>query len=69
LAPQVPPVFASPIYKSGMTKLDEAVTRAGIYYDANGEKGLREKVQTELDRAEKYLTTWAERHSKLAATH
>jgi arabinosaccharide transport system substrate-binding protein len=69
LAPQVPPVFASPIYKSGMTKLDEAVTRAGIYYDANGEKGLREKVQAELDRAEKYLTTWAERHSKLAATH
>jgi arabinosaccharide transport system substrate-binding protein len=68
LAPQVPPVFASPIYKSGMSKLDEAVTRSGIYYDANGDKGLREKVQSELDRAEKYLTAWAERHSKLAAT-
>lgn len=67
LAPQVPPIYSSPIYKAAMTKLDEALTRAGIYYDANGESGLREKVQAELARAEKYLTAWSERHSKLAA--
>jgi arabinosaccharide transport system substrate-binding protein len=66
LAPQVPPLYPSPIYKSAQTKLDEAITRCAIYYDENGDVGLREKVQTELSRAEDYLKTWADRHAVLA---
>lgn len=66
LAPQVPPLFPSPIYKSAQSKLDEAITRCAIYYGANGEVGLREKVQAELQRAADYLKTWADRHAVLA---
>lgn len=66
LAPQVPPLYSSPIYKTAWTKLDEALTRCAIYYDANGEAGLREKVQQELARAEAYLNRWADRHALLA---
>lgn len=66
LAPQVPPLFPSPIYKSAQTKLDEAITRCALYYDANGDAGLREKVQAELQRAADYLKTWADRHAVLA---
>jgi arabinosaccharide transport system substrate-binding protein len=66
LAPQVPPLYPSPIYKSAQTKLDEAITRCALYYDSNGDAGLREKVQAELQRAEDYLKTWADRHAVLA---
>ncbi len=68
LAPQVPPLFASPIYKTAWTKMDEAITRCAIYYDEHGEEGLREKVQAELDRTEAYLKMWADRHAVLATS-
>lgn len=67
LAPQVPPIFSSPIYKTGLAKLDEALTRCAIYYDEYGEKGLRAKVEEELARAAEYLEKWADRHNVLAS--
>ncbi len=66
LAPQVPPLFASPNYKSAMTTLDEALTRCAIYYDESGESGLREKVQAELQRAQEYIELWSRRAAVLA---
>jgi arabinosaccharide transport system substrate-binding protein len=65
LAPHVPPVFASPVYKSGQGKLDQAVTRSAVYYEENGEQGLREKVTAELNRAAEYLKVWSDRHAVL----
>jgi arabinosaccharide transport system substrate-binding protein len=66
LAPQVPPLFASPIYKTAAAKVDEALARCAIYYDESGETGLREKVEAELDRAEAYLKKWSDRFAVLA---
>lgn len=67
LAPHTPPVHASPVYKSAQSKLDQAITRSGVYFEQQGEQGLREKVQEELDRAAKYLKVWSDRHGRLAA--
>lgn len=66
LAPQTPPVYASPVYKSAQSKLDQAITRSGIYYEQHGEQGLREKVKEELDRSAAYLKIWSDRHGRLA---
>ncbi len=66
LAPDTPVVYASPVYKSAQSKLDQAITRSGIYYEQYGEQGLREKVQAELDRAAAYLKVWSDRHGRLA---
>jgi arabinosaccharide transport system substrate-binding protein len=66
LAPDVPPIFASPVYKSAQSKLDQAFTRAALYYEQNGEVGLREKVKAELDRAAAYLRVWSDRYAVLA---
>lgn len=75
LAPDVPEVFASPIYRSGMAKLDEAVVRVGLYFDQHCglddqtpacQDELRHEIQDELDRAEAYLKRWAARHQVLA---
>jgi len=66
LAPDVPKVFASPVYKSAQGKLDQAFTRCAIYYEAHGEQGLREKVKAELDRAAAYLKVWSDRSAVLA---
>jgi arabinosaccharide transport system substrate-binding protein len=66
LAPDVPPVFASPVYKSAQSKLDQAVTRSAMYYEEHGEQGLREQVQAELKRAADYLKVWSDRHAVLA---
>jgi arabinosaccharide transport system substrate-binding protein len=65
LAPDVPPIFASPVYKSGMSKLDQAVTRSALYYEEHGEQGLREKVAEELQRAAEYLKVWSDRYAVL----
>ena len=59
-------MFASPIYKSAQSKLDQAVTRSALYYEEHGEQGLREKVQAELDRAAGYLKVWSDRNAVLA---
>ena len=61
----MPPIFASPVYKSGMSKLDQAVTRAGLYYEEHGDQGLREKVAEELQRAAGYLKVWSDRYAVL----
>jgi arabinosaccharide transport system substrate-binding protein len=66
LAPQVPPVFSSAVYKQGQSKLDQALTRSARYYDEHGEQGLREKVKAELDGAAAYLKTWSDRNAALA---
>jgi arabinosaccharide transport system substrate-binding protein len=66
LAPQVPPIFSSAVYKQGQTKLDEASTRCAIYYDEHGEQGLREKVAEELNQAAAYLKMWSDRNAALA---
>ncbi|HTV19834.1 MAG TPA: extracellular solute-binding protein, partial [Polyangiaceae bacterium] len=66
LAPDVPPVYPSPIYKSAMTKMDEVLTRSARYFDAHGDDGLRQAVQSELDRAEAYLQQWLRRDEVLA---
>jgi arabinosaccharide transport system substrate-binding protein len=66
LAPDVPPVFASPIYKTAMTMLDEALTRSASYYEQHGDAGLAEQVQIELDRAAAYLGQRAHRNEVLA---
>jgi arabinosaccharide transport system substrate-binding protein len=66
LAPDVPPVYSSPIYKSATSKLDEVLTRSAYYFDANGDAGLAEHVQAELDRADTYLGQWIRREEVLA---
>jgi arabinosaccharide transport system substrate-binding protein len=66
LAPEVPPVFSSPIYKTGQTKLDQALTRSAAYYEEHGDDGLRETVQRELADAARYLKMWADRNARLA---
>jgi arabinosaccharide transport system substrate-binding protein len=63
LAPQVPRLFASAVYKQGMSKLDQALTRSALYY---GEHGLREKVEQELDQAAAHLKMWSDRNAALA---
>ncbi|HVZ32824.1 MAG TPA: extracellular solute-binding protein, partial [Polyangiaceae bacterium] len=65
LAPQVPPVFTSPIYKTGQTRLDQAVARSAAYYEAHGDDGLREAVQRELADAARYLKMWSDRNGRL----
>lgn len=67
LAPHVPETFSSPIHKTTLGKLDEALTRAGLYYDEHGEDGIIERIQAELDRAEKYLAIRAKRHAVMAS--
>jgi hypothetical protein len=67
LAPDVPPVYPSPIYKSAMTKMDEVLTRSVYYFQAHGDDGLRQAVRVELDRAEAYLNQWLRRDEVLAA--
>jgi hypothetical protein len=54
------------VYKSAQSKLDQAITRSGIYYEQHGEQGLREKVKAELDRSAAYLKIWSDRHGRLA---
>ncbi|HKO89885.1 MAG TPA: extracellular solute-binding protein [Polyangiaceae bacterium] len=66
LAPQVPPIFSSAVYKQGQSKLDQALTRCAIYYDEHGEQGLRQKVAEELERAATYLKMWSDRNAALA---
>jgi arabinosaccharide transport system substrate-binding protein len=66
LAPDVPEAYSSPIYRNTFAKLDEALTRAGLYYDQHGEEGIREKLKAELDRAEEYLRLRASRHAVMA---
>ena len=66
LAPQVPRIFSSAVYKQGQSKLDQALTRCAIYYDEHGEQGLREKVAEELDQAAAYLKMWSDRNAALA---
>jgi arabinosaccharide transport system substrate-binding protein len=66
LAPDVPPVFPSPIYKTAMNKLDEVLTRSAYHYELHGDAGLAERVQVELERAAAYLGQWAQRHDVLA---
>jgi len=65
-AADVPPIFASPVYKSAQTKLDQAFTRSALYYEQYGEAGLREKVTAELEGAAAYLRVWSDRHAVLA---
>jgi arabinosaccharide transport system substrate-binding protein len=67
LAPDVPPVYASPIYKPATTKLDEVLTRSAAHFEAHGDAGLAERVQAELDRADAYLQQWIHRDEVLAA--
>jgi arabinosaccharide transport system substrate-binding protein len=67
LAPHTPAVYASPVYKSAQNKLDQAITRSGIYFEQHGEQGLRQKVKEELDRAAGYLKIWSDRHGRLAS--
>jgi ABC-type glycerol-3-phosphate transport system substrate-binding protein len=66
LAPDVPEAYSSPIYRNTFAKLDEALTRAGLYYDEHGEVGISEKIKAELDRAQEYLALRAERHAVMA---
>jgi arabinosaccharide transport system substrate-binding protein len=66
LAPDVPPVYASPIYKTAMNKIDEVLTRSAYHYDLHGDAGLAEQVQIELGRAAAYLAQWAHRDEVLA---
>jgi ABC-type glycerol-3-phosphate transport system substrate-binding protein len=66
LAPDVPAIFASPMYKPAQGKLDQAFTRSAIYYEEHGEQGLREKVKAELDRAAAYVKVWSDRSAVLA---
>jgi hypothetical protein len=49
-----------------MTKLDEVLARSAYYFDARGDDGLAEQVQSELDRAEPYLHQWIHRDEVLA---
>ena len=67
LAPDVPEVFSSPITKTTQGKIDEAYTRAGLYYDQHGEEGLEQKIKQELDRAEEYLQIRLKRHAVIAS--
>jgi arabinosaccharide transport system substrate-binding protein len=67
LAPDVPPAYSSPIYKTTFGKLDEALTRAGLYYDEHGEDGIEAKIKEELDRAEEYLQLRQKRHAVIAS--
>jgi arabinosaccharide transport system substrate-binding protein len=66
LAPDVPPVFASPIYKTAMAKMDEVLTRSASHFDLHGDARLAEQVQVELERAAAYLGQWAYRNQVLA---
>jgi arabinosaccharide transport system substrate-binding protein len=66
LAPDVPPVYPSSIYKSAMSAMDDVFTRSAYYFDARGDAGLAEQVKIELDRAEAYLNQWIHREEVLA---
>lgn len=67
LAPDVPEAYSSPIYKTALGKIDEAYTRAGLYYDQHGEQGIEQKIKDELDRAEEYLQIRLKRHAVIAS--
>lgn len=67
LASDVPEAFSSPIYKTALAKIDEAYTRAGLYYEQHGEQGIEQKIQQELDRAQQYLEIRQKRHAVIAS--
>jgi arabinosaccharide transport system substrate-binding protein len=67
LAPDVPAAYSSPIHKTAFGKIDEAYTRAGLYYDEHGEEGIEQKIKAELDRAEEYLQIRLKRHAVIAS--
>lgn len=55
LAPETPPVWGGPYAKLAENKLSEAHLRSLEHYRKYGDRGLREKIQRELDVAEAYL--------------
>jgi arabinosaccharide transport system substrate-binding protein len=66
LAPDVPPLYSSPIYKTAQLKLDQALTRAALQYEQHGDEGLRDVVQSELAKAAAYVKMWSDRNARLA---
>jgi len=62
LAPETPPIWGSPYSRLAEIKLSEAHLRALEYYRKNGEKGLRERIQAELDTAAGYVQRTMDRN-------
>jgi arabinosaccharide transport system substrate-binding protein len=62
LAPETPPVWGNPYARQAENKLSEAHLRSLEYYKKNGEKGLRQKIQLELDVAEAYVQRLIDRN-------
>jgi arabinosaccharide transport system substrate-binding protein len=56
LAPETPPVWGGPYARLAEIKLSEAHLRSLEYFRTSGERGLRERIQRELDTAEAYVT-------------
>jgi arabinosaccharide transport system substrate-binding protein len=65
LAPDTPPVYASPIINVARSKVDAAYTRAIEHYRAHGDDGLMEVIQRELQVADQYVRKMAERNKVL----
>ncbi|MFZ5897398.1 MAG: ABC transporter substrate-binding protein [Myxococcota bacterium] len=57
MAPETPPSWSSAYYMTAEGKLNEGFLRAAQYFKTQGDVGLHELVQRELDIAERYLNT------------
>jgi arabinosaccharide transport system substrate-binding protein len=62
LAPETPPTWSSPYWRLAENKLSEAHLRALEQFEKFGERGLRERIQRELDFAEAYLNRMIDRN-------
>lgn len=55
LAPDTPPVYATPYYELATGKLSEAYLRSAACFDKNGTQGLDACIRRELAEAERYV--------------
>jgi arabinosaccharide transport system substrate-binding protein len=62
LAPDTPPVWATPYTRIAEDALNEAYIRAALYYDAHGDAGIESEIQRELARAEAYVSMIMDRN-------
>lgn len=67
LAPETPPTWSSPYWRLAENKISEAHLRALAHYERAGERGLRERIQAELDAAEAYLNVLIDRNVLMGA--
>ena len=55
MAKDVPSNYASPYYELARNKLNEVFINAALYYDKNGDDGLKEYIKRELVRVSAYV--------------